>query len=204
MKISMTAAILWSAFGYLVGAIPFAYIFGRLFSKADIRTVGDGNPGGTNAWRSGGWKIGLPAIVLEVFKGYLPVAFARHFGIDGWSLVPICLAPILGHATMPFLHFRGGKALGVTGGVWVGLLGLWAFSVYAATAIFLAILRENAWAAILGVSLFLAWAIFLDASTWMIGFGILNLLTVIWTHRHDLVSPPHLRVWVTRLFRREK
>jgi acyl-phosphate glycerol 3-phosphate acyltransferase len=196
----MIAVILWSAFGYLVGAIPFAYILGRLFSKADIRTVGDGNPGGTNAWKSGGWKIGLPAILLEIFKGYLPVNLAIQYGMEGWSLVPICLAPILGHATMPFLHFRGGKAIGVTAGVWVGILGVWAFSVYFATAVLLAIIQENAWAAILGVTLYLAWAIFLDGSPWMIVFGVLNVLTIIWTHRHDLVSPPHFRPWLKRLF----
>lgn len=194
--------ILWSLFGYLLGAIPFAYILGKLFVKQDIRTVGDGNPGGTNTWKAGGWKIGLTAILLEIFKGYLPVALARHFGTSGWSLLPICLAPILGHVTMPFLNFRGGKALGATGGVWVGILGLWAFSIYTATAILLAILKENAWAAVFGVSLFLGWAIFLDGSVWMIVFGILNVLIIAWTHRRELKTPPHLRPWLSRLFAR--
>ncbi len=194
----MPAIIFWTLFGYLFGAIPFAYLLGRLFAKQDIRQVGDGNPGGTNTWKAGGWQIGLPAIVLEIFKGYLPVALARHFGISGWPLVPICLAPLLGHATMPFLKFRGGKALGVTGGVWVGLLGLWAFSVYAATAVLLAILKEHAWAAVLGVALFLGWAILLDGSAWMIGFGILNVVLIAWTHRNDLTWPPHVRPWLAR------
>lgn len=200
----MKAVILWSVFGYLFGAIPFAYVLGKLFSKMDIRTVSDGNPGGTNAWKAGGWKIGLPAILLEIFKGYLPVALVRHFGISDWSLVPICLAPILGHATMPFLKFRGGKALGATAGVWVGLLGLWAFSIYTATAVILAVLEEHAWAAVFGVSLFLGWAIFLDGSLWMIVFGSLNVLVIAWTHRHELVKPPHFRPWLTRLFVRSK
>jgi len=197
------SVVLWSLFGYLLGAIPFAYILGKLFAKQDIRTVGDGNPGGTNTWKAGGWKIGLSAILLEIFKGYVPVALARHFGIFGWSLLPISLAPILGHATMPFLNFRGGKAIGVTGGVWVGILGLWAFSIYTATALLLAILKENAWAAVLGVSLFLAWAIFLDGSTWMIVFGILNVLIIAWTHRRELNTKPHLRPWLTKPFIKE-
>ncbi|MEP6896023.1 MAG: glycerol-3-phosphate acyltransferase [Chloroflexota bacterium] len=199
----MLSVFLWSMFGYLFGAIPFAYILGKLFVEQDIRTVGDGNPGGTNAWKAGGWKIGLTAILLEIFKGYLPVALARHFGISSWSLLPICLAPILGHVTMPFLNFRGGKALGATGGVWVGILGLWAFSIYTATAVLLAILKENAWAAVLGVSLFLAWAIFFDGSLWMIVFGILNVLLITWTHRRELNAVPHLRPWLTSLFIKE-
>ena len=196
----MTAVFLWSVLGYLLGAIPFAYILGRLYAKQDIRNVGDGNPGGTNAWKAGGWKIGLLSILLDIFKGYLPVALAPLYGISTWSLIPICLAPILGHITMPFLNFRGGKALGVTGCVWVGILGLWAFSIYTATAVLVAILNENAWAAVLGVSLFLGWAIFLDGSPWMIVFGILNVVLVAWTHRHELRTPPHLRPWLTRPF----
>ena len=196
----MLHVVLWSGFGYLFGAIPFAYILGKLFVKQDIRTVGDGNPGGTNTWKAGGWKIGLPAILLEIFKGFLPVALARQYGISNWSLVPVCLAPILGHITMPFLKFHGGKALGATGGVWVGILGLWAFSIYTATAVLLAIFKENAWAAVLGVSLFLAWAIFLDGSAWMIVFGVLNVLLITWTHRRELNTPPHLRLWLTRPF----
>ena len=196
----MFNAILCSLLGYVTGAIPFAVIVGKLFTKQDIRLVGDGNPGGTNTWKMGGWKIGLSAILLEIFKGYLPVALARQFDVSDWYLIPVCLAPIVGHATMPFLHFRGGKALGVTGGVWVGILGPWAFSIYAATALLLAIFTEHAWSAVLGVSLFLGWAIFMDGSPWMIVFGILNVLLIAWTHRRDLIWPPHPRQWLAQLF----
>jgi len=189
----MSIAILWSLCGYFLGAIPFAYLLGKLVAKQDIREVGDGNPGGTNMWKAGGWKIGLIAILLDIFKGYLPVALARYFGISGWSLIPVCLAPILGHATMPFLRFRGGKALGATGGVWVGILGLNAFLIYGATALLLGILAEHAWAAVLGVCLFLLWAIFVEGELWMVLFGVLNVLLIAWTHRHDLRWPPQVR-----------
>src|SRR5215213_9362546 len=126
----MFIVIFWSLLGYFFGAIPFAVLLGKLFTKQDIRRVGDGNPGGSNAWKLGGWKVGLFVILLDIFKGYLPVVLARHFGVSDWSLVPVCLAPIAGHATMPFLRFHGGKALSATGGVWIGILGLWAFLMY--------------------------------------------------------------------------
>jgi glycerol-3-phosphate acyltransferase PlsY len=195
----MAAVFLWSLFGYLCGAIPFALILGKAFARRDIRNMGDGNPGGTNAWKAGGWKLGLSAILLEIFKGFLPVALARHFGISDWSLVPVSLAPIAGHAMMPFLSFRGGKALGATGGVWIGILGPSAFLLYAATAILLAMLIEHAWAAILGVALFFFWAVFVEGSEWMAVFGILNLLLIVWTHRRELVWPPHPRHWLAQL-----
>jgi glycerol-3-phosphate acyltransferase PlsY len=195
----MFNAILWSLLGYLFGAIPFAVIVGKIFTSQDVRTVGDGNPGGTNTWKIGGWKIGLFAILLEIFKGYLPVALARHAGLSDWVLLPVCLAPIIGHATMPFLGFRGGKGLGATGGVWIGILGPWAFTVYAATLLLLAMFSEHAWAAVFGVSLFLGWAIFVDGSSWMIVFGSLNVLLIAWTHRRALLWPPHPRRWLQQL-----
>ena len=52
----MSAIILWTLFGYLCGSIPFAVIIGRLVVKVDPRSVGDGNPGGTNVWIAGGWR----------------------------------------------------------------------------------------------------------------------------------------------------
>jgi glycerol-3-phosphate acyltransferase PlsY len=199
----MSPMLFWTLFGYFFGAIPFAVILGKLFAEKDIRDVGDGNPGGTNVWKAGGWKVGLSAILLEIFKGYLPVALARNFEVSDWRLLPVCLAPILGHATMPFLSFRGGKALGATGGVWVGLLGPWAFSVYAATAVLLGLLVEHAWAAFLGVSLFLGWAIFIEGSHWMIAFGVMNVILIAWTHRRELTWPPHPRPWlINRILRR--
>jgi acyl phosphate:glycerol-3-phosphate acyltransferase len=199
----MSTMILWSVFGYILGAIPFAFLLATFFAQQDIRRVGDGNPGGTNTWKVAGWKLGLAAILLEIFKGYLSVALARASGLSGWFLLPVCLAPILGHATMPFLKFRGGKALGVTGGVWVGILGLWAFLVYAATALLLVILLEHAWAAVLGVSLFLVWAVVVEGELWMAIFGVLNVLLIAWTHRHDLVGLPHPRPWLAHLFLRD-
>jgi glycerol-3-phosphate acyltransferase PlsY len=194
--------ILWSLFGYFIGAIPFAVILGNLFTKQDIRKIGDGNPGGTNVWKAGGWKIGLIVILLDSFKGYLPVVLARSTGISDWSLLPICLSPIVGHATTPFLNFRGGKALAATGGVWVGLLGVRAFLIYGATALLLGILTEHAWAAVLGVALFLGWAIFVEGELWMVSVGVLSVFLIAWTHRHELTWPPRARVWLSDLLPR--
>lgn len=199
----MALIVFWTVVGYFFGAIPFAVILGKAFTKQDIQSVGDGNPGGTNTWKAAGWKLGLAAILLEIFKGFLPVALARHFGISDWSLIPICLAPIAGHATMPFLHFRGGKALGATGGVWIGLLGVWAFFLYAATALLLALVKEHAWAAVLGVSLFFFWALFVETSAWMAVFGFFNLILIAWTHRRSIAWPPHARPWLAHLVLRK-
>jgi glycerol-3-phosphate acyltransferase PlsY len=194
--------IFWlTIFGYLVGAIPFSYLIGRLFTHRDIRGVGDGNPGGTNVIKAGGVPAGLLAIVLDIGKGFLPVYLASQQGISsGWAMIPIVLAPILGHATQPFLRFRGGKALGTAGGAWSGVIGLWVFWNFTVLSMFtLVFIQDHAWVSIIGSTSLFLWAVFVDGSTWMIVLSILTILILLWTHRRELAKAPHVRPWVYRL-----
>jgi len=194
----------FTIFGYLIGAIPFSYLIGKLFIRKDIRSVGDGNPGGTNVIKAGGIPIGLFAIVLDIGKGFFPVYLAGQWGINsGWSMIPIVLAPILGHATQPFLRLRGGKALGTAGGAWAGVIGLWVFLDFTVLALLaLVFIKNHAWASIIGSFSLILWAVFVDGSAWMIILSILTVLLLIWTHRSELVKAPELRPWISRQFRR--
>jgi acyl phosphate:glycerol-3-phosphate acyltransferase len=200
----MNTIFLFTAFGYLIGAIPFSYLVGRLFARKDIRQVGDGNPGGTNVIKAGGIPIGLFAIALDIGKGFLPVYLAGLWGISsGWGMIPIVLAPILGHATQPFLKSGGGKALGTAGGAWAGVIGLWVFldfTIIALTA--LVFIKDHAWASIIGSFSLILWAVFVDGSVWMIVLSILTVLLLIWTHRRDLAKALELRPWISRRSRR--
>lgn len=194
--------LLWTFFAFWVGAIPFSVIAGRLLAKTDIRRVGDGNPGGTNALKAGGLKVGAPAILLDIGKGFLPVYLAQGQGLGGWSLLPVCLAPVVGHVFSPFLKFRGGKALGATGGVWVALVGLWAFPLYATLALPATIVQsEDGWSANAGMLALLGYSI-LYGEPWLIAFAALNAAIIVWTHRRELSRPPQLRHWVTDLVSR--
>jgi glycerol-3-phosphate acyltransferase PlsY len=198
----MLDILFWSLAGFIMGSIPFSLLLGKLFVKKDIRTFGDGNPGGTNALKAGGLKIGIPAILLDIGKGFLPVYLAQKYSVSGWELVPVCLAPILGHAFSPFLRFRGGKALGATGGAWVGLIGLWAFPVYGTLAIpFTIIQSEDGWSACAGMLALLGYSV-LYGEPWMVTFTALNAAVILWTHRRELARRPQLRGWVTSLLSR--
>lgn len=118
----MTVLVILGAF--FAGTMPFAVWLGRVFG-VDPRTVGDGNPGLTNAWKAGGWRVGLPVLVLDFAKGALPVGLARWaWGWSGWPLVAVAVAPVLGHRFSPFLRGRGGKGMLALLGVWTGLT-LW-------------------------------------------------------------------------------
>lgn len=199
----MTTILLYSVFGYLFGAIPFAYLIGKFVVKRDIRQVGDGNPGGTNVWIAGGWKIGLLTTLIEIFKGFLPVYLARRAGLSDWPLIPVLLSPILGHATQPFLNFRGGKALGATGGAWIGVVGFLVFPIFAVGAVPLVVLqKENAYASIAGIFALVGYAAFYLRTDWMIAFAILNALLIVWTHRKHVGNPIVLREWIAGRFSR--
>ena len=147
---------------------------------------------------------GIPSIVLDIGKGFAPVFLAQKYGIQGWNLIPICLAPILGHAFSPFLGFHGGKALGATGGAWLALVGFWVFPIYGSLALPATLfLMEDAWSANIGMLALLGYAIFFGMP-WMVVFAALNSILIAWTHRKNLVHPPHFRHWVTGLFAREE
>jgi glycerol-3-phosphate acyltransferase PlsY len=194
------AIVFWTCFGYLVGGIPFAYLIGRLFVHRDIRQVADGNPGAANVIRSGGWGTGMLAVILEILKGFLPVYLARQNGLTEWELLPVALAPILGHATQPFLGFRGGKALAASGGAWLAIIGWWVFPVYASLTVpVLLIQREHAWAAFSGLFALLYYAAFVLDATWLTVFAALNILIIAYTHRRELRHAPSLRPWLSHL-----
>lgn len=150
----MAAIALWTILGFLLGSVPFAYVVVMATMGRDVRDYGDGNPGAMNAWRAGGWHLGVPSIALDVLKGAIPVGLAHYaYGISGWEIVPIALAPIIGHAYTPFLGFKGGKAVSVSYGVWTGLM-FWKGPLILAVAqgVFFIFLASDAWVTVLGMA----------------------------------------------------
>lgn len=124
--------------GFLSGSLMFSYWLG-LAAHVDVREVGDGNPGAFNLWHAAGWRLGLLGIFLDFVKGYLPLFFLIRGGsVEGWSLVSVAVAPILGHALSPFVGFKGGKGIAVSFGVWSAVT---AFEASLALAAILALLQ---------------------------------------------------------------
>jgi acyl phosphate:glycerol-3-phosphate acyltransferase len=107
--------------GYLVGSIPSGYWIVLVFKRADIRTLGSGNIGGTNVWRVYGRWYGLPVVVLDTAKGLAPALVATQ--VDG-HLAGVLAggAAMLGHWRPIFMGFRrGGKIVATTGGAFLGV-----------------------------------------------------------------------------------
>jgi glycerol-3-phosphate acyltransferase PlsY len=102
---------LWLALlvgAYLVGAIPWSWLVVRWKTGQDIRQVGSGNVGATNAMRAAGRVAGVLALLLDVAKGVAPVIVARS--LDAPPLVVSCAATlaVLGHMYPVWLGFHGG------------------------------------------------------------------------------------------------
>ena len=190
-------AFVWTLIGFALGAIPFSVILGRALLGKDIRQYGDGNPGGTNVARASGSKLlGALAIVLDMLKGALPVALAHYiFGVDGWPLVPVMLAPILGHAYSPFLRFSGGKAIASTFGAWTALTVPFGPFVMALSLLALhKLIAGPGWALMAALLVLLAFLGVIGlisppiVAAWAGTVAILAL-----KHRDDLAHAPHAR-----------
>ncbi|MCX5705807.1 MAG: glycerol-3-phosphate 1-O-acyltransferase PlsY [Candidatus Omnitrophica bacterium] len=112
---------------YLIGSIPSAYIFCRALKGIDIRTVGSGNVGATNALRVLGKKWGIFILFLDILKGLLPVLLLGNITISKTTLLTneqlrflIGLSCISGHNWTVFLSFKGGKGIATTLGTLIG------------------------------------------------------------------------------------
>ncbi|MFA4966143.1 MAG: glycerol-3-phosphate acyltransferase [Thermoleophilia bacterium] len=187
--------LVWSALAFTLGALPFSYWLGRALLGLDVRDYSaDRNPGAGNAWRAGGWRLGLPAGALDVGKASAAVLLARSAGLAGWSLVPIALAPLFGHALSPFLAFRGGKSVAATFGVWLALTGpLGMLGLAVCFGAVFAVQRIDAWTNLIGLSLFFSGLLLRGASAPLLIISLANLLILAWTNRRELRGSPHWR-----------
>ena len=108
---------------YLIGAIPTAYMFGRVLKKIDIRQHGSGNVGATNAFRVLGKGPGVAVLLIDVLKGAIVTSLvADLFGLtDPLTRVLLGIVVVCGHNWTVFLNFKGCKGIATSLGVLVGL-----------------------------------------------------------------------------------
>ena len=185
MPTDMTSNLIWAALlGYLIGSIPFGLLLTKAAGMGDVRHIGSGNIGATNVLRTGNKGLAAGTLVLDLLKGFAPVALAGHL----WGEVAMAFAAgaaVLGHCFPVWLGFKGGKGVATNAGVCFGLawqLGL----VYAVVWIgLLAITRISSLA---GMSAVVAAAIAAVIFGWP-GYAVvlaLIALLVVWLHRENI------------------
>ena len=168
--------VLMAIAGFILGAVPFSVIIGRLFLKRNIRDYGDGNPGSVNVFRAGGQKTGFLAVILDIAKG-IPFVFLAHawLKLPVLSVIIVAMSAVLGHAFSPFLRWRGGKSVAISFGVLAGLPQhdvLLAYMAFFIAGFFF--VENDSWIAVLGAAATLAYAAITGEP-----YGIIMLLSFI-------------------------
>ena len=119
---------------YLIGSIPFGFILTKFFLKKDIRNIGSGNIGATNALRTGNKTLGYGTLLLDVVKGIIPVIYVK-FNYPDYIFIS-SLSVFLGHVFPVWLKFKGGKGVATYVGILFSInlfygiifVGLWFFT----------------------------------------------------------------------------
>ena len=144
--------------GYLLGSVSFAVLVSRVFGLNDPRSYGSGNPGATNVLRSGSKAAAIAVLVLDVLKGWLPVALVLgigpDYGLTGAGAAALTgLAAFVGHLYPVFFGFKGGKGVATALGVvlalspWLALAVLVVFGVVLAATRYVSLASMSAAAA---------------------------------------------------------
>ncbi len=105
-----------------MGSIPFGFILTKIFLKKDIREIGSGNIGATNALRTGNKSVGYTTLILDILKAIVPVIYVKIFYQDFLYVASLCA--FLGHVFPVWLKFKGGKGVAT----YVGIL--FALNIY--------------------------------------------------------------------------
>jgi glycerol-3-phosphate acyltransferase PlsY len=177
------------ALSYLLGSTPWGLVLVRVFKGVDVRKVGSGNIGATNAMRAGGRGLGLAVFVLDFAKGWVAVYWISKLAPDSaWIQIACGAAAVLGHCFPVWLGFKGGKGVSTLCGAVVAsdwrvfLCGgvVWLLVVAATRYVGLA-----SFAMCLALPI-AAWWLLRDAGFWLtVGLAALALL-ILTRHRSNM------------------
>ena len=186
----MMSVVAWLLASYLLGAIPTSYLAGRWFRGIDLREHGSQNLGATNLYRVMGWKIAIPAGLIDVLKGAIPVlVFGPRATAVPYFPMWCGVAAVTGHVFSVFVGFRGGKGVATAAGVVLGLAPLAFPVVVAAWAIVVWLTGYVSLGSIIASALFpLAdWALHpARRTTVTLVFDLCIAGFVIWKHRANI------------------
>jgi glycerol-3-phosphate acyltransferase PlsY len=180
---------------FLIGSIPSAYLWVRIKTGQDIRTMGSGNVGATNVFRSVGRLDGIGVLVLDALKGILGVVLggavwnpvlttpAADPQIIGFGLG---IAAILGHVFTPWLKFKGGKGVATGAGV---ALAVYPTPFFLAFVVWSVLLKTTRYMSVASISAAYAFA---AATAWIVPNKVHALVAlaaavfITWTHRANI------------------
>ena len=168
---------------YLMGSIPFGLILTKIFLNKDIREIGSGNIGATNALRTGNKLIGYSTLILDIAKAIIPVIFVKINYPDLIYIASLCA--FLGHVFPIWLKFKGGKGVATYVGILFSINLLLGIIFTACWAIIFLLFRYSSLSSIVGSISIPIYILITDQISNAIFFGIMFIL-IFFTHRENI------------------
>ena len=168
---------------YLMGSIPFGLILTKIYLKKDIREIGSGNIGATNALRTGNKIIGYSTLTLDVLKAVITVLYVKNNFHDMIYISALCL--FLGHVFPVWLKFKGGKGVATYVGILFSLnilLGI-VFGIFWLIIFFIS--KYSSLASLIGSLTIPVYILIIDSSESVFFYGIMFIL-IFFTHRENI------------------
>ena len=175
--------LLIGTISYLMGSIPFGFILTRMFLKKDIRKIGSGNIGATNALRTGNKLLGYTTLVLDISKAVMPVLFIKFNYTDFILISSLCV--FLGHVFPIWLKFKGGKGVATYVGILFSINILFGIIFVSIWGIIFLIFKYSSLSSIIG-ALSIPVYIFLIGETDTINFFLIMFILIFYTHRENV------------------
>ena len=168
---------------YLVGSIPFGLILTKIFLNNDIRKIGSGNIGATNALRTGNKLIGYSTLILDIAKAIIPVIFVKINYPDLIYIASLCA--FLGHVFPIWLKFKGGKGVATYVGILFSINLLLGIIFVASWGIIFLMFRYSSLSSIIGSISIPIYILITDQIGNAIFFSIMFVL-IFFTHRENI------------------
>jgi acyl phosphate:glycerol-3-phosphate acyltransferase len=167
---------------YLIGSIPFGFLLTKFFLKKDIRKIGSGNIGATNALRTGNKLIGYMTLILDILKAIIPVIYIK-FNFPDYIFIA-SLSVFLGHVFPIWLKFKGGKGVATYLGILFAINIAYGFVFIVSWLVVFFISKYSSLSSIIS-SLLIVFYLIIFESFNSIFFGIMFVL-IFFTHRENV------------------
>ena len=168
---------------YLMGSIPFGLILTKIFLKKDIREIGSGNIGATNALRTGNKFIGYSTLILDIIKAVIPVLYIKINFSDLIYLSALCA--FLGHVFPVWLKFKGGKGVATYVGILCSINVMFGIVFGICWIVTFFISKFSSLASLIGSFSVPIYLLIFDSMENEIFFGIMFIL-IFYTHRENI------------------
>lgn len=179
---------------YLLGSIPTAVWYGKIFHGLDVRQHGSGNAGATNSLRTFGRTAGIIVLIIDFLKGFLAVYSAQFLFPDTDKYLPLIMgiSAIIGHLYPVFAQFRGGKGVATALGVIAATFPMTVIDCIVVFAIIVFFTKYVSLGSMMGALAFPlqiafnAWNTNPDQDPYYLGFACVVFLILVFTHRHNI------------------